>query len=146
LSFRIRNADWVFVISFSMAFFQRSVPVSLSMLSASSTDFGTCIPNLCVRFQYLDLILDRILSFRRSTSCTHQLKAGSDAVLFPTAYSATCTGLASFKSLSGSHVDVPSFHSTRSFQPFVVRFKCGFDPSVPSTCIFSIVIAVASDS
>ena len=48
---RILNAARTFFISLAIASAQRVLPFILSNSSASSTDFGTAIPNLWVRFK-----------------------------------------------------------------------------------------------
>jgi hypothetical protein len=58
----------------------------------------------------------------RDKGVSHQLKAGSSLNSWATAYSAISTGFDSLSVDKGTHDVVPSFHSTQSFQPFVVFF------------------------
>ena len=127
-----------------MALVQNSVPVSLSIWYASSTVLGNRMPNLCVVFQYRDLTL-LIMRLRFLRTCgTHQRNAGSLSIRLATAYSAISMGLVSLSSRRGIQSVVPSFHSTSSSHPFVVRRGIRLPPRVtriPS----SLRMAVPSD-
>ena len=69
--------------------------------------------------QYLGFTLE-IMWFLFLITCeTHQLNAGSPAIRFATAYSATSIGLEDFRSFSFSQLVDPSFHKIRSCQPLV---------------------------
>ena len=124
------NAAITFFISFSIASRQKSVPVFASIASASLTDLGNSMPYLWVFFQYRDATFPIMRSRRRKTFCTHQAKAGSETSLLAFAYSARSTGFESFRSFSGNHDEVPSFHSTSTSQPRVV-FLGYFRPPLP---------------
>ena len=60
-SSRILNATFTAIISFCIAFHQRSFKFSLAKAKASSTVMGTLIPNLCVILWYLLLTAVMIL-------------------------------------------------------------------------------------
>ena len=67
---RASQAIRTFRNSFSITFAQKSVPVSLSIHSASSASFGSLMPNLWVVHQYLGLSLEMICARRCSpVSC-----------------------------------------------------------------------------
>jgi hypothetical protein len=94
-----------------------------SICNACWTERGEWIPNLWVIFQYRLLTLDMIRFRCLKTSLTHQAKAGSSTILLATAYSSTSTGFQAFNSLNGTHIVVPSFHSTHNFYPLVVFWR-----------------------
>ena len=124
-SARILNATFTVLISFCIAFNQRSFTFSLSTAKASSTVLCTLIPNLCVFLWYLLLTAARILSHFFKTWVVHPENACSSLIPIASAYSATSTGYDSFMSLNLSHeVDI-SFLSMQSYHPLVVLcFVC----------------------
>ncbi len=75
-----------FFISLLRAFSQNCVPMSLSILSASLTVFGSLTPYLYVVLQYFALTLE-IMQFRFLRVCgTHHVNAGSQLILLATVY------------------------------------------------------------
>ena len=119
-SSRILNATFAALISFYIAFLQRSFPFSLSKVKASSTVLGTLIPNLCVILWYLLLTAAMILCLFFKTWVVHQENEVSSLIPIASAYSATSTGYDSFMSLNLSHEVDLSFHSMQSYHPLVV--------------------------
>ena len=79
------NAGKTLRISFSIAFFQKSVSVLLSISNACATLFGSFRPYLCEVDQYLDLIFFKIRSLFLRMKGTHQRNAGSCVKLLRTA-------------------------------------------------------------
>jgi hypothetical protein len=116
----ISNAGLTFFISVQIASHQRLLPFCLSIAIACSADFGIRIPNLCVRCQYLDLNLDRILLRFLITFPTYQAKAGSSSIWLEIAYSATRTGYERFASFRATQLVLPSFHWHNICHPCVV--------------------------
>ena len=119
LSSRILNATFTALISFCIAFHQRSFPFSLSKANASSTVLSTLIPNLCVILWYLLLTAAMSLCLFFKTSVVHHENAGSSLIPIASTYSGTSTGYDSFMSLNHSHDVDLSFHSMQSCQPLV---------------------------
>ena len=129
---RTLNATFTALLSFCIAFHQRSFPFSLSKVKASSTVLGTLIPNLCVILWYLLLTAAIILCLLFKTWGVHQEKAGSSLIPIASAYSTTSTGYDSFMSLSLSHEVDLSFHSMQSCHPLVVFCLYVLRPDVTS--------------
>ena len=102
---------------------QRVFPASLSSIYAYFIMLGTITPYLCVLFFKRTLTAPIICSRFLSVKGVHQEKAGLDMSLLASAYSVTWTGYEYFVSLRGTHVSVPSFHSTHMNQPFVVCLR-----------------------
>ena len=117
---RILNATFAALISFCIAFHQRSFPFSLSKAKASSTVLGTLIPNSCFILCYLLLTAAMILCLFFKTWVVHQENAGSSLIPIASAYSPTSTGYDSFMSLNLSHEVDLSFHSMQSCHPLMV--------------------------
>ena len=65
---------------FAISLFQNPDPDFLSILYASFTVLGTCIPKLCDGLQYLVFILKTILFQRCKVSLTQHLKPGSSLI------------------------------------------------------------------
>ena len=120
LILRILNATFTVLISFCIAFHQRSFPFSLSKAKAFYTVLGNLIPNLCVTLWYLLLTAAMILCLFFNTWVVHQENAVSSLIPIASAYSATSTGYDSFMSLNLSHDVDLSFDSMQSCHPFVV--------------------------
>ena len=80
-SSRILNATFTALISFCIAFHQRSFPSSLSKAKACSTVLGALIPNLCVILWYLLLTAAMILCLFFRTWVVHQENACSSLIL-----------------------------------------------------------------
>ena len=116
------KATRTFFIYFWIAVYHSVFPFSLSIDKDSSTDLGTCIPNLCVVRQYLASTLAIILLRHIITYLTNHLKAGSTSKRFPAAYSDNSTGLDAFKYVRGIQLEDPYFHYTKRSHPRVVLF------------------------
>ena len=117
------NAILLFIISRSIVSIQGVLSLSLSMDLDSSQVFGTRIPYLCVLYQYLDFNFDIILCRFLSVYGIHQANASCSSILFITAYPASSIGYESFKSLSETQSDDPSYYRTQISHPLVVLFS-----------------------
>ena len=111
------NSIRTFLIYFSIALVQNSVPDCLSISYAYFTVLVTRIKNLCDVRQYLYFTLEIILYLCRKVSLIHQLKSGSSLILFSTKYSVSSTGVDCLRSFSGNQSAEPSFHYTKIFHP-----------------------------
>ena len=108
------------VIYFITESIQRVLPFSLSSRLQCAIEVGISIPNLCIAFQTRKLTAEMILSLFLKVYGTHQAKAGSSSIFLALTYSATSTGLDSFRSFNGTHVWGPYFQSHKNFRPMVV--------------------------
>ena len=95
-------------------------PFYLPICIAYFTDLGILTPYLCVFCQYLLAVFDTMRSLFFRTYLIHHAKAGCSDILFCTVYSVSCTGYASFMSLTWFHVELPYFHWIHTYQPLVV--------------------------
>ena len=121
------NATLTFFIFLATASGQRALPFALSRACASSTLFGTSVPNLCVFLITRHFTAETVWSLFLRAKSTHQAKAGLLSIQEATEHSATSIGLDSFLSTSLSQLVEPSFHWMQSCHPWVLFFLC-FQP------------------
>lgn len=123
-SSKILKAQETWCISFLIAFFHKSVPVSWSISSAHFTARGTSRPNLLSRFFILAWIVAMIRFLFLSADGTHNAACSTN--LFATEYSATSIGFEIHGFFKGSHDEDPSFQATCKCHPWGVflRFCC----------------------
>ena len=112
------NSHRTFKISSSIDIFQKPVPISLYICSASFTIFGTRIPNLWEVFQYLSATLPMMRSHLFATPLTHQQKIVLNSILIVIGYDSNYRGVEAFRYFSGTHHVDPSLHL--HFHPAVV--------------------------
>ena len=85
----LSNDIQTFGVSFAIYLVQKLVPYCLRISYASFTVLGNHIPKIYDVREYLDFILEIILSQRKKVSLTHQLKTGSSLISFVTAFYAS---------------------------------------------------------
>ena len=114
------KASHTFFISYSMTSHHNVSPFFWCISLASLTVRGMRSLYLCVFYQYLQAVLDMILSLLLSTFFIQHANAGSSAIWLCTMYSSSCTRKDYLTSLTWFQVELLSFHCMETYHPLVV--------------------------